>query len=112
MATYPSLDQWDGTKLVPRAGVIERMATNGTVRLRALQSGPKYDPTVVHGLLSATDRTTLLNFYTANRTTSFTFTATEDGVARTCVFAANPYQIEPVPGMSNTYKATVFLREV
>ena len=111
MASYPSLGQWEGTKLVPRSGRIVRKASNGAVRVRLLQSATKYDPTVVHGLLSAADRSTLLAFYAANMATSFIFTATEDGSTRTCVFADPPFLIEPLPGTSSSYKATVYLLE-
>jgi hypothetical protein len=112
MASYPSFPQWDGTRLVPRSGRIVRKASNGAVRIRELQSADKLDPTVVHGLLSSADRTTLLAFYAANRATSFTFTAAEDGSTRTCVFADPPYQIDPLPGTSSSFKATVYLLEV
>lgn len=103
--------QWQGTRLVPRAGVLERIATNGAVRLRALYSAVKYDPVIVHGFMTAAQRTALLNFYAANRTATFTFTATEDGVTRTCVFAANPFTIEPMPDNASLFQATVNLRE-
>ena len=109
---YPNLPQWDGTKLVVRSGMMERIATNGQVRMRALQSKAKLDPTVVHGFLSQAQRQELIDFYNKFRTVSFTFTAQEDGVPRLCYFAgANPYQIEPIAGMPNTYNATVYLRE-
>lgn len=99
-----------GTRLVPRSGIIERMASNGAVRLRALQSATKYDPVIEYAAITQVQRDALLTFYTANRSLSFTFTAIEDGVTRTCVFAPTPFTITTLG--ASFYRATVYLREV
>jgi len=109
MNTYPSLPQFVGTKFVPRFNMQERIARNGGVRLRKLAS-PKYDLVVVHDLLTQTQRNTLVTFYNANANLAINFTAVEDGVVRTMVFAGQGYDIEPRD--SGLYKATVYLREV
>ena len=112
MNTYPALAQWDGTKLTPRTGLKERIASNGSVRMRATQSVVKMDPTVFHGFMTSTDRQTLIDFVANNLGVAFAFTGTEDGILRTCVFQPNAYQIEPLAGSSATFKATVYMREV
>jgi len=108
--TFPTLDQWVGTKYTPRFGMQERLASNGAVRLRALQSAPKFDITVVFSLVTQANHDLITAFYTANRTAPFLFTATEDGVQRIVVFAANAYNIEPLD--SSLYKITMYLREI
>jgi hypothetical protein len=107
---YPALPQWVGTLYNPRFGIQERIATNGAVRLRVLQSAAKYDITLYHGMLTQTQRDTLVTFYNANRLLTITVTPVEDGVLRTCVFAAQGYKIEPLD--SGLYRATVYLRQV
>ena len=58
-----------------------------------LQSSAKYDINVYHDLLSQSSRDTLVAFYVANRALQFNFTAVEDGVLRTVVFAAAAYAV-------------------
>jgi len=108
--TYPSLPQWIGTRLQQRTGIIERIASNGAVRLRALQSANKSDPVVVHGLLNATQLSTFKTFYTNNRAIPFYFTSVEDGIQRTCVFAAQGYEVSTNEG--GFYSIVVYMREV
>jgi hypothetical protein len=107
--TYPALPQFVGTKYSPRFNMQERISRNGSVRLRKLAS-PKYDIVVVHDLLTQANRNTLVTFYNANSTLPILFTAVEDGVQRTMLFAGQGYDIEPRD--SGLYKATVYLREV
>lgn len=94
----PALPQCEGTRLVPRTGILRRTATNGGTRLRATQSANKHDPVVVHGRLSSTQVSALLAFYSANRAIPFYFTII-NGSQQTVVFSPdNPYDIKPVPG--------------
>lgn len=104
-----NLPQWEGTSLKPRAGILERTATNGMVRLRALQSETKYDPTVVHGMVSPAQLTAFKAFYELNRTRVFEFTAAEDGVLREVVFSSKAFDVTPINGM---FKLTVYMMEV
>lgn len=107
--------QCEGTKLVPRTGIIERIATNGAVRVRALQSADKLDPVVDHGTVTLTQLNAFKTFYSTNRTTPFYFTAIEDGVQRTCLFRADrPYDVTPQPGPGGVIlsKLVVNMREV
>jgi hypothetical protein len=114
MADYNSTTnmppQCEGTKLVPRTGIMERVASNGKVRLRAKQSANKYDPIINHGVVTATQLSAFKAFYLTNRTATFTFTANEDGVQRTCVFSPEPFDVDPMPGQQ--YKLVVRMREV
>ena len=113
--TYPSLPQCEGTKLVPRTGGIERIATNGAIRMRFLQSADKNDPVIDHGVVTLSQLATFKAFYAANRTVTFYYTAIEDGVQRTCMFKpGGPYDITPAPGPSGVIMAhlVVNLREV
>lgn len=102
---------WLGSKVTPRTGVVERVATNGTVRVRSLQSGVKYDYTVVHGSLSKANVDAFKTFYATNRLLSFFFTALEDNVQRTVMFAANPYEVTPKDDNVN-WELRVNLREI
>jgi hypothetical protein len=88
---------------------MERTASNGAGRPRALQSATKYDPVINITFMTQTQRNALVAFYTANRAATFTFTADEDGVQRTCYFAPVPYSIEPLGG--KLYKGVVYLKE-
>jgi hypothetical protein len=72
------------------------MASNGKVRLRDMQSADKYDITIHHGPCTEAQRQTLMTFYTTNRSLAVTFTADEDGVARSCYFADPPYTVDPL----------------
>jgi len=107
---YPAFPQWVGTKFTPRFGIQERIATNGAVRLRSLQTSPKFDITLLHGILDQDDRDTLVQFYQDNRTSTVLVNVAEDGSQRTMVFAGAGYQIEGLD--SGLYKATVFFREI
>lgn len=95
---YPAIPQREGCKLTPRTGILLRRASNGTSRLRALQSAAKYDILVDHGTCTAAEYASLISFYAQYRMLSFTFTSWEDNVTRTCVFAPDPYEIAPLVG--------------
>ena len=71
-------------------------ASNGAARVRAFYTGRKRRFTLVHELLSSTDRDTLTNYYDANRLLSFSMTWA-DGATYTCIFAAAP-KLVPLPG--------------
>lgn len=104
--------QWQGTELNPRTGVVERTATNGSVRMRSLQSVVKYDPVCVHGMLTKTDVDNFKAFYAANRLVPFLYTANEDGIQRTVMFAgATPFKCVPASDLVN-WSLTVYMREI
>ena len=110
MDTYPTLPQVDGTALVPRTGVMERIATNGAVRSRAYQSADKNDAQIDHGLLTSAQLATFKSFYAAHRAVEFFWTAAEDGVQRVCTFVGgSPYSVTPSGGL---FQLRVNLREV
>lgn len=109
---YPDFGQWETTKLTPRPRVLPRYASNGTVRLRILTTNDKYDLTLTHGMMTIAEREQLLLFYAQYRSSGFSLTTAEDGVTRYYRFAANPFNIVPLPGFSPVlFTATVNLRE-
>jgi len=105
-----AMPQWVGTVLVPRTGMLQRIASNGTVRLRAMQSVIKRDPTVFHGVLTLAQRNALVDFHVHTWNASFFFTATEDSVQRTVCWAPKPYDIKP--NAQGNYEATCYLVEI
>lgn len=111
MNTYPITAQSGQTRVMRRQSMIERFATNGTVRLRRLHSRVRHDIVVMHDMLSAADRATLLTFYSNNDVYPFQFTAAEDGSSYVCRFAPMPFDIEPIAGLPDYYQAAVYLRE-
>lgn len=112
MSSYPALPRWQGTKLVVRTGIYERLATTGAYQTRKVQGAAKYDPMIVHEMLNVTQRRTLLDFYAAMSALSFEY-VDEAAQARTCVFAGvDPVQIEPVADYPGYFRAMVNLREV
>lgn len=103
--------QWLGTELQPRTGVIERVASNGKVRMRSTQSADKVDAVVVHATLTQSQIAEFKSFRNANRVGTFLFTGIEDGVQRTVAFAGQtPYKVEGTP--DGLWQLTVYLREV
>lgn len=109
------LNQWEGSELELRDGVMERIATNGKVRTRALQSDTKYDPVVEHGMLTNAQVDDFLSFYNGvgqgGRTRTFLFTSTEDSVQRTVVFRpGRPYRLRR--RRDGLHTLTVYLRHV
>lgn len=101
--------QCAGTELVPRTGRLRRTASNGATRIRLLQSTTKLDPRVEHKLCTPTQRNAFVAFYEANKATSFTFVADEDGVSRTCIFGDPPYKIDTAKGTK--FNITAYLIE-
>jgi len=95
MNTYPSLHQAIGSRPGMLDDLVIDRAANGTAKVRAFFAAVKRNFSVVHKAISASDRTTLLAFYAANRTVAFYFTAEDDGVMRTVVFKRAPV-IEPI----------------
>lgn len=102
--------QWLGTKLTPRTGMIERVATNGAVRMRSTQAAPKYDMTLMHGFLSASQVAGLRTFYARNWLKPVLVTCVDDNVQRTMLFAPNPFDV--VPNVDNLWAVTVYFREM
>lgn len=102
-----NLPQWDGTRIVPRTGVMARMASNGAIRLRSKHS-MKNDIEMFHGSLTLVQKDAFLNFYNANRVHAFTVTTNEDSTTRTCVFAEKGYNITPKEG---AYDLKVYMLE-
>lgn len=97
MPTYPSLPQAEGTKLVPRSGIMVRTATNGASRARALSSAQRYDAQLFHRLLSLADLQSIQTFHEANRGAAFDVYYTPEARTISCFFAAEkPYDAQPV----------------
>jgi hypothetical protein len=98
MADYPTLPQAEGTTLVPRSGLRLRYASNGSVRARALSSAIRYDPKIVHKVLSLAQWQALQAFEAANRGITFNVTIVAEGVTLTCLFAERPFDYAPIVG--------------
>ncbi len=96
MNNYPSYPQAEGTKLVVRSGIRLRMASNGLVRARALQSVSFHDVVIVHKNLMLADVDIIKTFHENNRGVDVAVTLVPyGGLALTCVFDTPPYQEEP-----------------
>lgn len=65
-------------------------ASNGKPKVRAFYTTPKKSFNVIHEGLTAAERTTLLDFYAANRLVSFDFVWAADGLTYSCLFSAPP----------------------
>lgn len=98
MDNYPPLPQIEGnTKPAPRSGIRPRVASNGNVRLRALQSATKNDWVIDHGVLTDAQWATLLAFYNSHRTDAFILTLEKDSSTLVCVFNPDsPYDAQPM----------------
>jgi hypothetical protein len=96
MAAYPStltvLAEYEETRI---DGFVGLRATNGKLKVRKLMDGEKQEWTILHNLTSA-DRTTLENFYQANKYLSFDFTFPGVGTY-TCKFLSAP-KYRSIPG--------------
>ena len=88
MADFPSLPQGHRSSWEPDAGNRNTVTMGGAVRTRRLYTSPVYSGTIVVQCYSESDRTTLEDFYAANRDIEFTFTYDADpsGVTYTCRF--------------------------
>lgn len=89
MAAYPSLPQGSAGEEFADDLRADRSVAGG-VKVRAFYTGTKRIFYVKHPNLTAAQRTTLTNFYNANRLLTFTFTWGGDGVTYTCVFGSGP----------------------
>lgn len=108
--SYPAIPQREGTKFTLRTGILMRRASNGATRLRALQSMVKRDILIDHGACTEAEYLQLMAFYAQYQLQSFSFTAWEDDVTRTCVFAPVPFDVDPQNG--GIYRIKVGLIEV
>ena len=73
----------------PFSGINSERGADGTLRGQVLHAD-KLEFNVVHSYLNSTDTTTLRDFYTANKSSSFDFTWPMDGSTYTCMFLDRP----------------------
>lgn len=111
MAAYPTLPQTEGTKLVPRPGLMKRVATNGVARTRALSSATRYDPVIQHKGLTLAQFQALQTFYETNRAIPFTIVYNPEGITLTCLFDERGFDYTPQPGAAAAalFDVTVYL---
>jgi hypothetical protein len=84
---YPAYIQTDESGVDPIDNLQVDRATNGLRRGRATFTAPKKRFTVKHKGLTAAQADTLDAFYNSNRTASFDFVWSRDGLTYTCGFA-------------------------
>lgn len=106
MAAYPSLPITYESEEDRIDGFVALRATNGKLKVRKLMAGEKNEWTIQHNLTSA-QRTTLENFYQANKLLTFDFTFPNIGTF-TCKFMTAP-KYKSMDG--GWYKATLRIGE-
>lgn len=108
MADYPTLQTSPGSDPRPITKPVIDRAEDGTGRVRHIATGKVSIP-VKHHDLTAAQKSTLDNFYAANKLLTFAYLSPSDNVSRTCAFDAQP-SYERLPG--SYWNATVQLEEV
>jgi len=86
MATYPTLPTKSGSDPKPATGPDIDRAEDGTARARSYGLD-KVDIPLNHPFMTAAQKTTLANFYNANRLIKFDYVSLSDGVTYSCLFA-------------------------
>lgn len=92
MAAYPTLPHRDSSRIGVISGHEPVRATNGTLKVRRLQSGDKATFSLDHDLTSA-QKTTLDSFYSTNKDLDVTYTWPGTGASYTVRFVAAPQHI-------------------
>lgn len=96
--TYPSLNQYQGTKRTMRTGTTMRYPSNGDVRARRGAPFAARDPTLIHKNLTLAQWQQLRDFESVVRGRgSFSVNYIPEGVTLPCVFATNPFDARIVP---------------
>lgn len=95
MDTYPDFQQAEGTTRRYRSGIMVRTATNGTSRARALTSGNRGDPTLVHLALTYIELGTLFVFHENHRGIAFELDFVPEEITVACLFADPPFEVKP-----------------
>lgn len=109
MAAYPTLKTERGSDPQPINGFAIDRAEDGTGRGRNFHASDKVKFVITHPSITAAEKTTLSDFYTANRLLAFDYTSPADSVSRSCVFAA-PIEWEHHAG--NRYTARVEIEQL
>ena len=104
MANYPSIGML--TTVTPEGGISFDVAESGAVRGVDLGDAMAYAIEISHPLLDATDRDTILAFYTANKNSLVTLTA-GDGRTYEVLFTTEP-AVEVVSATRFNLTASVF----
>lgn len=90
MATYPALDiDYNSTRKPIENKKID-VAADGTLRSRKDYSKTVYEFSIVHPLLSTTDKDSIQTFYDANDSVTFTFNYAADSADYTLIFKGEP----------------------
>lgn len=90
MNTYPTLRTAPGSDPQPIDNFEVTRASDGTARVRVTSADKMKFPSIKHPGISSAERTTLEDFYAANRLVPFTYNDPSTGSAFTCMFAARP----------------------
>ena len=106
MATYPDYKQGRDSTYEEDSGENFDYATDGTPRARSFYADTQYKITLIHPLLTDSEKTALLSFWDANKSIYNTLTNTYDGSQYSVLFAGIP-KLKPLSG--GRWKATVTL---
>lgn len=92
MAVYPTLRTSPGSDPRPVDNIQIERASDGTARSRITSADKMEFPSIKHEGITSAERTTLEDFYAANRLVPFTYNdpSTTPPTAYTCLFAARP----------------------
>lgn len=93
MATYPTLPTRAGGDPQPIGGIEIDRAEDGTARGRSFYSSDKAKFSLEHPWLTAAQKTTLDNFYSANRLLAFDYASGMSGATHSCLFSRPPAYI-------------------
>jgi len=104
MAAYPAIGML--TIITPEGGIRHDIAESGAVRAVDLSEEMAYSVQINHPLLDATDRDTILAFYTANKNSIVTLTA-GDGRIYEVLFTTEP-TVDVVSATRFTLTADMF----
>lgn len=104
MPAYVTLPQL--TKVQPVNGLKPDISEGGDVRAVSLGANNVYRVEITHPLLDATERDSLISFYSTNQNTVVTVTA-GDGNTYDCLIAQEP-EVQVVTPIRFTCKAILF----
>ena len=108
MANYPNFQQLSGSEIVEDDNQILSTSVSGKTRIRQQYNYTNRRFLLMH-YLTVAEFTTLINFYTANKRTSFNLTWQMDETVYSCFFSAIPKR---KPQVSGFYMVDVSLVQV
>lgn len=93
MAAYPMTKVSRASRVVPDAGIKAKVAEDGTVMFRRDRGDTAYQLQIVHEFITAAERTTLRDFFTANGYGPHTVTGLK-GDTYTATFLNDPTDVD------------------